>query len=209
MMFYIELVTPICHYLTQAIMVHGLLSQYFVWFCMRLGVTNKSQILTPGSLVFLLGMYRGLLKNKVAQHYFGDIHYITHRYIPPPPPTHTQRPISASFLVTKTTLKTIFFSPGRGIPNVLAEGGCRVKLTTDQLPTASQAADLYDRENRSTLTRTSVFGRDPFVDATERHRAERRFAEAYPDITVLFEEAVNHNFGPFQNALMHLVHLSS
>lgn len=84
-----------------------------------------------------------------------------------------------------------------------------MKLTLDQLPTASEAADLYDQENHSTLTRMSAFGRDPFVDVTERHQAERRFAEAYPDLTVLFEETVNQNFGPFQNALMHLVHLSS
>lgn len=87
-------------------------------------------------------------------------------------------------------LKTIIFSPGRGIPNVLAEGGCRVKLTADQLPTASQVADLYDQENHASLTRASVFGRDPFVDATEHHQAERRFTEAYSDITVLLDETV-------------------
>ncbi len=57
--------------------------------------------------------------------------------------------------------------------------------------------------------KTSVFGRELFVDDTERHQAMTRVAEAYPDITVLFEETVNRNLGPFQSALMHLVHLPS
>ncbi|KAK0134962.1 hypothetical protein N1851_029231 [Merluccius polli] len=75
--------------------------------------------------------------------------------------------------------------PGRGIPNVLASGGCPVKITEDLLPCASEAADWYDTERGSSLTRLSTFGTDPFASEEEREQARSRFTEAFGDISKL------------------------
>lgn len=51
---------------------------------------------------------------------------------------------------------------GKGIPNILAEGGCPAKISEELLPQASVVADMYQQDVGSCLTRTSTFGTDPF-----------------------------------------------
>ncbi|KAF4114301.1 hypothetical protein G5714_004524 [Onychostoma macrolepis] len=53
--------------------------------------------------------------------------------------------------------------PGRGIPNQLAGTGTPRQITADLLPDATVAADMYDSDMGSSLTRISSFGSDPFL----------------------------------------------
>lgn len=94
---------------------------------------------------------------------------------------------------------------GRGVPNRLAEGGCRAKIDEMLMPNASVAADMYCQEVGSTLTRLSMFGSDPITSVEDRASVEQYFREQWPDISVLFDEAVNYNGTPFKNALMCLI----
>ncbi|XP_072564841.1 uncharacterized protein [Paramormyrops kingsleyae] len=98
--------------------------------------------------------------------------------------------------------------PGKGVPNTLAQSGCVKKITVDLLPHASEAADLYESETGSSLTRCSSFGKSPFSSEEDQAHAEGQFAQLYPDMNVLYENVVNHNPRPFQDAILHLIHLS-
>lgn len=102
-----------------------------------------------------------------------------------------------------------FVIVGRGIPNALASGGCPVRIAGDLLPCASDAADLYDAERGSSLTRQSSFGRDPFTSEEERNHAQERFSEAFGDLSALFDHTVNNNPGPLADALQHLIRVST
>lgn len=102
-----------------------------------------------------------------------------------------------------------YYIAGRGIPNALASGGCPVKIAEDLLPCASDAADLYDAERGSSLTRQSSFGRDPFASEEERNLAQGHFSEAFGDLSVLFDHTVNNNPGPLEDALQHLIRVST
>ncbi|XP_062331322.1 uncharacterized protein LOC134031631 [Osmerus eperlanus] len=98
--------------------------------------------------------------------------------------------------------------PGRGVPNILAPHGCVKKVTEDLLPCASSAADLYEADTRSSLTRSSTFGIYPFGNAEEQAQVERHFEEQFPDMTVMYDNVINNTYTPFQDALMHLIHLT-
>ncbi|XP_077065758.1 uncharacterized protein LOC143718622 [Siphateles boraxobius] len=95
--------------------------------------------------------------------------------------------------------------PGIGIPNHLAGTGTPRKITTDLLPDATVAADMYDRDMGSSLTRVSSFGSDPFLSEADKVRAEQHFAHYYPDLSVIFDSAVNYNYAPFKEALIYLI----
>ncbi|KAL2076321.1 hypothetical protein ACEWY4_028073 [Coilia grayii] len=95
--------------------------------------------------------------------------------------------------------------PGKEVPNYLAQNGCKVRIAEDLLPPPSEAASLYDRELSSSLSRVSQFGQDPFTSEEAKIRAEGEFCELFPDISVLYETAVHHNFQPFQDALKCLI----
>lgn len=82
----------------------------------------------------------------------------------------------------------------------MAAGGCPKKLGDDLLPHASQAADMYQQ--------VVGFGTDPFSNEGDKISAEQRFAEGYPDISVLLDYVVNYNFAPFQDALLYLINIS-
>ncbi len=90
----------------------------------------------------------------------------------------------------------------------MAEGGCPKKLGEELLPHASQAADVYQQDVGSSLTRVSCFGTDPFSTEENKISAEQRFAEEYPDISVLLDNMVNYNFVPFQDALLYLINIT-
>lgn len=96
---------------------------------------------------------------------------------------------------------------GRGVPNRLAEGGCRAKI--DEMLNAKclccSRMYMYCQEVGSTLTRLSMFGSDPITSVEDRASVEQHFREQWPDISVLFDEAVNYNGTPFKNALMCLI----
>lgn len=97
---------------------------------------------------------------------------------------------------------------GKGTPNRLAAGGCPKKLGEELLPHASQAADMYEQDVGSSLTRVSCFGTDPFSTEEDKVSAEQLFAEEYPDISVLLDNVVNYNFVPFQDALLYLINIT-
>lgn len=86
---------------------------------------------------------------------------------------------------------------GRGVPNA--------EIDKVFLPNASVAADMYHQEVGSTLIRLSMFGSDPIASVEYRASVEQHFTEQWPDISVLFDEAVNCNGIPFKNALMYLI----
>lgn len=112
-------------------------------------------------------------------------------------------------VLTYTIYKSINYAfTGKGIPNNLEDGGCLKKIGERLLPHASQAADLYQLDIGSSLTRVCCFGTDPFSSEEEKLSAEGRFAELYPDISFLFDSVVNQNNRPFQDALLHLIHIT-
>ncbi|KAK9977239.1 hypothetical protein ABG768_019060 [Culter alburnus] len=85
---------------------------------------------------------------------------------------------------------------GRGVPDRLAEGGCRAKIDEEFLPNASVALDMYRQEFGSTLTRLSMFGSDPITSVEDQASVKEHFTEQWPDISVLFDEPVNYNGTP-------------
>ena len=88
---------------------------------------------------------------------------------------------------------------------MLAGGGCQVKVPPEYLPGPTEAADQYDQEKGSTLTRVSTFGRNPFYTPEEQQNAELLFTRKYPDLGHLLDRAVNREPGPFQEAVMDLI----
>uniref|UniRef100_UPI003AAFAF35 uncharacterized protein n=1 Tax=Centroberyx gerrardi TaxID=166262 RepID=UPI003AAFAF35 len=97
---------------------------------------------------------------------------------------------------------------GKGIPNVLAEGGCQMKVPSELLPGPTEAADLYHQERGSSLTRVSTFGTNPFDTLEEQQNAEMLFSTKYPDLGNLFDSLVNRQPGPFQEAVMEIIAVS-
>ncbi|XP_056447024.1 uncharacterized protein LOC130383039 [Gadus chalcogrammus] len=95
--------------------------------------------------------------------------------------------------------------PGRGIPNELAAAGCPAQISEDLLPSAFVAADRYEQEFGSSLSREAAFGVDPFHTEEDRSRAERDFAVAYPDPSVIFDNVVNNDHSAFHEALFCLL----
>lgn len=75
----------------------------------------------------------------------------------------------------------------------------------DLLPEALEAADSYDQEVSSSLTRASVFGRNPFSTVQHQAAAEQEFTWHYSDISELFDSAVNNELAYFQNGTMDLI----
>ncbi|XP_034005379.1 uncharacterized protein LOC117497578 isoform X1 [Trematomus bernacchii] len=94
---------------------------------------------------------------------------------------------------------------GKGIPDQLAHGGCPKRLPADLLPEATDAADCYYQEVGSSLTRVSLFGRNPFATVEHQTAAEQEFATNYADIAELFERAIHNQPAPFQNGIKDLI----
>ncbi|XP_038561037.1 uncharacterized protein LOC119893145 isoform X2 [Micropterus salmoides] len=99
--------------------------------------------------------------------------------------------------------------PERGIPNHLAGTGTPRQITTDLLPDATVAADMYHRDMGSSLTRVSSFGSVPFLSEADKVRAEQPFAHYYPHLSVIFDSAVNYNYAPFKEALIYLIDVTN
>ncbi|CAL8375253.1 unnamed protein product [Gadus morhua 'NCC'] len=98
--------------------------------------------------------------------------------------------------------------PGRGIPNELAKEGCPAKLSEDLLPVGAVAADLYQQEMGSALKRESIFGSDPFPSEEAQQWTETEFGSLF-DLLSLYQNVVNHNYGPFKNAVRSLIDITS
>ena len=102
-------------------------------------------------------------------------------------------------------ITSFFFCTGRGVPNHLAENGCKVKLSEELLPSPPEAAVWYDRELNSSLARDSCFGQDPFTTPEAKMRAEAEFVAVFTNMAVMYEGAVHNHFKPFQDALLYLI----
>ncbi|XP_030228345.1 uncharacterized protein LOC115555555 [Gadus morhua] len=98
--------------------------------------------------------------------------------------------------------------PGRGIPNKLAKEGCPAKLSEDLLPVGAVAADLYQQEMGSDLKRESIFGSDPFPSEEAQQWTETEFGSLF-DLLSLYQNVVNHNYGPFKNAVRSPIDITS
>ncbi|KAM4585688.1 uncharacterized protein V3H82_004664 [Fundulus diaphanus] len=96
---------------------------------------------------------------------------------------------------------------GKGIPNHLALGGCAKKLSADFLPEAAEAAQDYYQEVGSSLTQVSHFGRNPFSTIQQQTSAENEFSQQYPDISELFDNAVNNEPIRFKNGIRDLINI--
>lgn len=94
---------------------------------------------------------------------------------------------------------------GKGIPNRLAGTGTPRKITTDLLPDVIAAADMYDSDMGSSLTRISSLESDPFLSEADKVRAEQLFAQHHPDLSVVFYNAVYYSYAPFKEALIYLI----
>ncbi|KAL1252276.1 hypothetical protein QQF64_020072 [Cirrhinus molitorella] len=68
----------------------------------------------------------------------------------------------------------------------------------------SVVADMYQQDVGSCLT----FGTDPVTCEEDKARAEQDLAERYPDITLCLDQAVNHDFTPFKEAILHLMNVT-
>lgn len=116
------------------------------------------------------------------------------------------------YLQKKGIIWLIYFWPilitGKGIPNQLAKDGCLKKVPEGLLPHATEAANMYQREVGNPLTRVSCFGTDP-LQLEQKITVERQFAEAFPDVTCLYNSVVNKDFKPFQDAVGHLIDLTN
>lgn len=102
----------------------------------------------------------------------------------------------------------IFCFSGKGVPNDLAECGCKARVPEDLLFESSVAADYYRQETGSSLTRESVFGVDPFHSEEEKSRAEAEFNLLHTDLAALFDYTVNRHYRPFQDCLIDLVNIT-
>lgn len=87
----------------------------------------------------------------------------------------------------------------------MAGNGCPKKILQELLPHSLEVAALYNQESGATLTIHSTFGDDPFSTEQDKLTVESQFADRYPDISNLFSRAVNNNFAPFKEALLHLI----
>lgn len=67
---------------------------------------------------------------------------------------------------------------------------------------------MYDRDMGSTLTRVSSFGSDPFLSEADKVRAEQHFVHYFPNLSDVFDNAVNYNNAPFKEALVYLIDLT-
>lgn len=105
--------------------------------------------------------------------------------------------------------KFVFFCfLGKGIPNDLAQCGCKSRVPEDLLFESSVAADFYRQETGRSLTRESVFGADPFHSEEDKSRAEAEFHLLHPDLEALFDSTVNRHYRPFQDCLIDLVNIT-
>ncbi|KAK9977189.1 hypothetical protein ABG768_019010 [Culter alburnus] len=83
-----------------------------------------------------------------------------------------------------------------GIPNQLAG--------TDTMV----AADMYDRDMGSSLTRISSFGSDLFLSEADKVRVKQHFSQYYPDLAVVFDNVATYNYVPFKQALIYLINVT-
>ncbi|KAA0717606.1 hypothetical protein E1301_Tti016786 [Triplophysa tibetana] len=97
---------------------------------------------------------------------------------------------------------------GKGIPNLLARDGCKVRISEQLLPGASEAADLHRQEMGHSLTSPSTFGIDPFQSEEDKFRAETEFSSLYCDLGNVLNYTVNEHYRPYQDCLSELINIT-
>ncbi|XP_030287100.1 uncharacterized protein LOC115590006 [Sparus aurata] len=97
--------------------------------------------------------------------------------------------------------------PGKGIPDVLCGQGCPAKIPEGLLPAGQVAADLYQQDVGTALTREGVFGTDPFANEEAQQRAESEFGSQFDPVSLL-HSTLNNNFAPCQSALKCLIDIT-
>ncbi|XP_065125914.1 uncharacterized protein [Paramisgurnus dabryanus] len=98
--------------------------------------------------------------------------------------------------------------PGKGVPNVLGEGGCFKKIHEDLLPNSTVAANMYLQEMGSALTTPTTYGVCPFQTEEECTYAEQYFNEQFSDLSILYNDVINNNYRVFQEAVMSLINIT-
>ena len=74
-------------------------------------------------------------------------------------------------------------------------------------PIAEIAADQYDAQFQTCLTRKSTFGKNTFQSDQDIELCQREFNAEYSDIEFLLNRAVNRDCVPFQSAVVRLIEL--
>ena len=79
------------------------------------------------------------------------------------------------------------------------------RVTEHDLPSSTQAAQLYTSSVGGTLTDPHPFAPSPFRSRLQHALCDRAFVAAVPDLKWLLDAAVNRNYVPFQDALLILI----
>ncbi|KAI2645015.1 Elongation factor P-like protein [Labeo rohita] len=70
---------------------------------------------------------------------------------------------------------------------------------------ATVAADMYECDMGSSLTRISSFGSDHFLCEVDKVRTEQHFSHNYPDLAFIFDSVANYNYVLLKEALDYLI----
>ena len=97
---------------------------------------------------------------------------------------------------------------GRGVPNQLRASKQNPFIPEDHVPTATEAAALYQQEPGTRLTDPAPFAPSPFPSAEHKQQSDTAFAQLVPDLSSLLDAAINRDYTQFQNALLALMDIA-
>lgn len=80
----------------------------------------------------------------------------------------------------------------------LPKKGVQQKFSRTLYLVWAAAADIYQQDIGSALTKQSHYGNDPFPYENAQHMAENEFCAVFADSSVLNQDFVHNIYGPFQ-----------